>query len=325
MKNLYFIIYFTLVSGGIIAQPAFTSADMPNIGDNDTVLYLTYYAITNNLDTETGNGYAWDFSSLVFNPSFFETDSFRVKTNPVSTPYTNATIEEYRQGSAGQFVDLYSYNNDTLFLHRTGTVTSGTGFNPPLASVKFPVSFNQMSDLTSPIYVGATLAGERRTTFLYDGYGTLKMPGNKNYTDVFRIKKVETDTNYILNSSTTYTNYIWYKQGGQVPLLRLLYTGASNLYFVYGSKANNTSTSINELENKNQIILYPNPADQVLNINITPTTKIQTLTIYDIVGNVIASYLNEKAQINISDLARGSYFLQIKTTKHIITKPFIKN
>ncbi len=324
-KTFLLIITLTVILAKFIAQPTFTSADMPNVGDNDTVLYLNYYAITNNLDTETGNGYLWDFSSLIFNPNFFEVDSFRVKTHPVSVPHTNATIEEYREGSSGQFVDLLSYNNDTLFLYRTGTVTSGTSFNPPLASVKFPISFNQMSDLTSPIYVGATLAGERRTTFLYDGFGTLKMPDNKNYTNVFRVKKVETDTNYILNSSTTYTNYIWYKQGGQVPLLRMLYAGVSNLYFVYGSKANNTSTNVEDIESSIEIQLYPNPVEDVLNLQLNDELNVEEIIIYDVLGNMIKSYQEDISQIKTQDLVKGAYFIQVKTTKDIVIKPFIKS
>lgn len=322
MKNLLFIGTFVL-SANLIAQPAFTSADMPNIGDNDTVLYINYHAISNNLDTETGNGYAWDFSSLPFTPSFFEVDSFRVKTHPVSAPHTNATIEEYREGSSGQYVSLFSFSNDTLYQYRTGTVSSGTSFNPPLASIKFPINFNQTSDITAPIYSGTNIVGERRTTTLYDGFGTLKMPGSKNYNNVFRIKKVETDTNFVTNYVTTYTNYIWYKQGGSIPLLRLLYTGASNLYFVYGSKAANISTSIENMNSKNNVQIYPNPTNDIL--NISSNGKITSLKIFSLSGKLLMTESNNN-QASVAKLQNGFYFIEIKTSKgQISLLKFIKN
>ncbi|UTW63949.1 T9SS type A sorting domain-containing protein [bacterium SCSIO 12741] len=326
MKNVLSIALL-LLSGSLLAQPDFTKNDMPDIGDQDTILYLTYHAITNDLDAETGNGYNWDFSDLMFNLGFYETDSFRTKQHPVSSTHPTATIEEFRQGSAGQFVSLFSYRNDTLFQHRTGGVSSGTSFNPPLASIVYPIGFNQSSDVTAPIFVGANQVGERRTTTDYDGFGTLKMPGNTNYSNVFRIKKVEVDTNYILKSTTTYTQYIWYKQGGGVPILRLLYSGASNLYFVYGNKTSEgggapgpsalVSTPSNE-----SIDLFPNPAKTWLQVTGGDLEKVE---IWDQSGRKMETQW-QADKISVEDYPQGVYFLRASLSSgQLVQKRFIKN
>ena len=42
MKNLCIAISMTIMLSNVIAQPNFTSNDMPNIGDSDTVLFINY-------------------------------------------------------------------------------------------------------------------------------------------------------------------------------------------------------------------------------------------------------------------------------------------
>jgi hypothetical protein len=320
---LSFVCAFTV--SVLLAQPNFTSADMPNIGDFDTVRYLVYQPIDNNLTTETGNGYTWDFSFLPFStyPNFVTTVSFREKTNPVSTPFVDATIEEYvYDGTAGD-VNLFDYSHDTLYLYRSGSVVSGLQLPIPIATAVFPIQFNDSSKVTSNFYVGSTVVGQRTTTLRYDGFGTLKMPGNKTYTNVFRIKKVEKDTSYVVNSTISYISYIWYKQGGQVPLLRLTYTGALNLYFVFGSKSNNSSTptAITALDEMDEINVYPNPTTGQLTIaglNEVP----YKVSLYDGRGTCVLQQ-RSTSTLDLSGMAKGVYFLNISTGNKTITRKMV--
>ncbi|MCK9211828.1 MAG: T9SS type A sorting domain-containing protein [Ignavibacteriaceae bacterium] len=321
------------------SQPNFTSADMPNVGDHDTLSYLVYYGITNNLDTETGNGYTWDFSSLPFSmyPNFIQIDSFRIKQHYVSAPFTNATIEEYiYDGTAGD-VNLFSYSNDTLYIHRLGGASSGWTLGP-IASIAFPITFNNSSVIKANIYTGAILVGERKTTTLYDGFGTLQMPNGKSYSNVFRIKKIERDTSYVVNTVNTTTSYMWYKQGGQVPLLRLSYTGALNLYFVFGSKSNNTATRINERQNDRTVPTkfslsrnYPNPFNPSTTISWQlAASSFVTLKVYDVLGKEVATLVNNELQagtysvnFDASNLSSGTYFYELRAGNFIQTKKML--
>jgi hypothetical protein len=314
MKTGILLLFFILSGLVAMAQPNFTSADMPNIGDHDTLMVLQYQAITNNLDTETGNGYTWDFSSLPFSVlNLIDVDSFRVKQHYVSAAYTGATIEEFKNGVTSQTVNLYSYRNDTLFIHRMGGPSTGWALGP-MASIAFPIAFNSSSVVKSNIYTGTgftILVGERTTTTKYDGFGTLKMPNGKTYTDVFRIKETERDTNYVTMAVTVATNYIWYKQGGQVPLLRLAYSGVLNLYFVFGSRSNSTVSGIENRNSVPRFKIFPNPASDIIHINASSNYRVSDYIISDQLGRTVlrGKISPETMSIDISGLTTGMYFI----------------
>ena len=67
--------------------------------------------------------------------------------------------------------------------------------------------------------------------------------------------------------------------------------------------------------------VYPNPAHNVLNIQISnaPTS----LEIIDMYGKSIARYGNIK-KIDISNLTKGVYILKVATLNKVITTKFVK-
>src|SRR5690606_19615132 len=142
MKKITFaLLAFTALTSTAIAQPTFTTADMPDIGDQDTVINATYVN-PGDFDVETGNGYSWDFSGIVLNNSLFDLEVFRAKTHPVSmqASFNPATIENYKTGVSAENIALFSFINDTLFMYRRGGITQGQSFTPPVGMIKFPVS-----------------------------------------------------------------------------------------------------------------------------------------------------------------------------------------
>lgn len=330
MKKDIFLMLWILTTSIGFAQPNFTSADMPNIGDTDSLMILQYHPLTNNLDTETGNGYTWDFSSLPFNvQNFIDIDSYRVPQHPVSAGYPNATIEEYKIGVTADNVNLYSYSNDTLIIHRLGGSSTGWALGP-IESIAFPIAFNNASIINSNIYTGSgfgILVGQRKTTALYDGFGTLNMPYVKTYNNVFRLKLVEKDTNYVTNTSVVATTYIWYKQGGHIPLLRLVYTGAANLYFVFGSKGNGILAGVNGLKNDLNLTIFPNPSNGLFqlaidNLNVAKNSKIE---IYTSQGNRIyqSEITNTKSDIDLSNHPCGIYSVKIYNGQYVLNKKIV--
>uniref|UniRef100_UPI004049A7ED LamG-like jellyroll fold domain-containing protein n=1 Tax=Flavobacterium sp. TaxID=239 RepID=UPI004049A7ED len=89
----------------------------------------------------------------------------------------------------------------------------------------------------------------------------------------------------------------------------------ANLY------TNNTLTSQNFNQNNLEVSLYPNPANDVLNIETA--LEIQSVEIYNIQGQKVMS-ANQK-QINVSNLAAGMYMVRIQDADNAIaTKKFVK-
>lgn len=82
--------------------------------------------------------------------------------------------------------------------------------------------------------------------------------------------------------------------------------------------------SVEETELQNLITIYPNPATDV--INLESQTNLESITVYDVHGRQIVTQLTSTNQtkINVSQLSKGVYFLNIKTTDGEQTTKFIK-
>jgi sugar lactone lactonase YvrE len=111
---------------------------------------------------------------------------------------------------------------------------------------------------------------------------------------------------------------------------------AYNLYiaddanYVVRKVTNAEQAGIAQLKNKNvELSIYPNPATDVLNIQMNQSNNldIKTIEIFNMVGESVyrqvTSTLN--CQINIADLYAGVYLLKVETNNGIETKQIIKN
>ena len=74
------------------------------------------------------------------------------------------------------------------------------------------------------------------------------------------------------------------------------------------------SVAINE-NDVNSISLFPNPAQNVLNID----GNFESIEIYDVFGKLVFAS-DEKSEVNISGLANGSYYVNILTSDSVIKK-----
>ena len=81
----------------------------------------------------------------------------------------------------------------------------------------------------------------------------------------------------------------------------------------------------NELDviGKNEIVVFPNPANDV--INISASINIRSITVFNSIGQVISVENVESNiyKINTSDFDNGMYFLQMETEEGVITKCII--
>ena len=73
--------------------------------------------------------------------------------------------------------------------------------------------------------------------------------------------------------------------------------------------------------------LYPNPATNVVNITNTDNLFVERATVYDIAGKEIKNqtYNNEtNTQLNVENLATGTYMLHIQTNEGLAVKKLVK-
>ena len=98
----------------------------------------------------------------------------------------------------------------------------------------------------------------------------------------------------------------------------LLYAGTSNGIYVW-----DISADIEEVSNKNCIIIYPNPANEYITIEGIYPGRIEIMNLQ---GKIIKKLNTSgtKTEIDISKLESGVYTIRIETNEEIIMKKFVK-
>ena len=82
-----------------------------------------------------------------------------------------------------------------------------------------------------------------------------------------------------------------------------------------------TELSINEI-NANNINIYPNPASDIIYVDVDESFN---AVIYNYQGQVVKNVIVDNGQINVSDLANGIYFLEIRTANCVsVNKVLVK-
>jgi uncharacterized delta-60 repeat protein len=77
----------------------------------------------------------------------------------------------------------------------------------------------------------------------------------------------------------------------------------------------------------NNITLFPNPLNNILNFSYNDSDKVSEILVYDLTGQlVLKSVKIEDNSLNVSDLSKGIYIVKIKTSDNkTFTKKVIKN
>lgn len=80
--------------------------------------------------------------------------------------------------------------------------------------------------------------------------------------------------------------------------------------------AEEAGSAVENVESSNQIVVYPNPTQDILHIH---GIEAQDLRVYDLQGRLLKT--ENGTQVNVSNLAEGTYLLQVGTK----VVRFIKN
>ena len=70
--------------------------------------------------------------------------------------------------------------------------------------------------------------------------------------------------------------------------------------------------------------MYPNPAKNVLNIQAKQDVAVNSIEIYNQLGQIVMAITNFETKIDVTDLASGTYFVKINTEKGSANSKFVK-
>jgi len=146
-----------------------------------------------------------------------------------------------------------------------------------------------------------------KVEFIFDNINLdFNDPNNDGYIS-FKIKLLPT-----LTIGDTFSNYVNIYFDFNPPIV-------TNTYTTTIVALNSTSFEFN-----NHFVLYPNPAKETVSIQSKDGIGINSIEIYNNIGQMIHSTTNTSNTIAISNLASGIYFVKVNTDKGTTNTKFIK-
>lgn len=100
------------------------------------------------------------------------------------------------------------------------------------------------------------------------------------------------------------------------------YKGNSASAFLIKLETKAPTLSTPHLDTTNDLVISPNPVQDILHLQTNAATIIKTVQIIDLQGKVIVEDKNES--VDVSKLSKGVYIVKIETEKGEVTKKFIK-
>jgi Secretion system C-terminal sorting domain len=172
-------------------------------------------------------------------------------------------------------------------------------------SAKFEISTLQFVDSSHPCIT--KISNGNRVEFIFEGI-------NLSFTDA-------TNDGYIVFKIKSKNTLV---VGDQI-------TNNANIYFDYNAPiATNTATSTYQALNNvdfdfgNYFTLSPVPAKDFLNITSKKQVEINSISVYNILGQLVQTFINPSNELDVSTLKSGNYILKMTTENGILNTKFSK-
>jgi len=170
---------------------------------------------------------------------------------------------------------------------------------------------------------GSVFYRKGTTTSTVDGYGTLKLPDNKTYSNVLRVHYVQNYTDstniggvfpYVI--TTTNDEYMWYVQGIEYSLatastLNITTTSTATSYLSSYLISNTEKTGVNNaVKDKNSVSISPNPASTYFVVKTIGKALVSVVSTNG--TTVLQQEIEGQESISVSNLPKGFYLVKIQ-------------
>jgi hypothetical protein len=353
MKNTFLAISI-LLGVATHAQITLTSANFVQAGD--TIFYgIDSTKMSSNLASTNGTNKVWDYSS-VGRQRVSESLFLSPANSPIPAPanITHVLVEDANlQGIV--FMNVNSTGIQTIIPNPI-PIGGGDPFLY-LNSITFPLSYLSRTRDTAisravvpasliqvPVFDSVRITLSIKLDVLCDGWGTLKTPNGEFNTLRLRRSSI-TDFSFegglpnpLMPSRMIWTEiplsslpitvpnnqldvrYIWLSENSKYFLAEarmVVDTPDQQKEFRYQTPRPVSSGLLNSLSNKIQTTAFPNPANEVLNIEaMLAAQQNYTVTLTDITGKVLNSFNivgNHQTKITLptANLRNGLYFVRV--------------
>lgn len=231
---------------------------------------------------------------------------------------TTATISDLPYGSASRTIAVWAktnvMNNNINYIFHYGNDSNGNGLalrpNTLLYFANAGANLETANTFTNNTWVHYVCTYDGSTAKVYKN-GVLFSSGAKSFnttnaSNTFKLGISEGGFNSYFNGAIDdlkIFNYV------------LNTTEISNLF------SNNSLSSSAFSQNNLQVSIYPNPVNDILNIE--SETEIKSVSIYNLQGQKIKTSFSK--QVNVSDLSSGIYMVRVEGSNNAIeTKKIVK-
>jgi hypothetical protein len=334
MKNIFLFALF--ISYTSFAQITITDTDVSNVFSPGNSVTIHSTDVTSFDIGSAGGGNSWDFSGLQ------STETYDFMTiDPATSPYINefagANIAIYAQENfQGTPAEAWSYFNlsSSAFANMGQAITSNSfpGIlitsknNPASIEIKLPMTYNTTWSQSYVNTYSMTGLPPSQTNYsidvVVDAWGTMTLPGGSSF-EALRIRE-----STISNGSTTVQYLFLAKNGASVrvacdasnpnpPNSGVIATEWYDWNLSYLSDVEQISGLPSDFKLTQN---YPNPFNPSTKIEYSiPQESFVQLKVYDILGNEVATIVNEeqnagtyRADFNAQNLASGFYIAKLQ-------------
>jgi hypothetical protein len=340
MKKKLLLITTLFLASTVTAQ--FTSSNVPDVGDNIQLYIVDSSAV--NLEAITGAGVIWDYSGLSdYNEATREITVKDPQNTSHSITFNNSTKAIETEGELITFVK--EVGNERL---SQGVVYNDAEFGNLILTLEndqglyYSYPFDLGNTITDDIsgtatftYLGQTV-NSPAVGKLYasvDGLGTLKLGLNAEYNDVLRYKLVDTMRlatilgeylvihkqfeyyDHTVSNLPIFTHsYLWFGPTGGPPRNEFTFVLSKDII----------TSSITE-ETLAEAKVYPNPANDIVNVELPNGVNDAEISIVDALGReILKTSINSAfTNLSVSHLEKGTYFVKIAADNIVATKTLI--
>ncbi|PZD78057.1 BspA family leucine-rich repeat surface protein [Mesonia sp. K7] len=270
-----------------------------------------------------------DITMQTFQPPTVNGDdvlSFTTKVTPDTNDYTpndntflydQIVVNSYdpndKQVLQGEEVEIKNADEYLDYLIRFQNTGTASAINVRILDTLHPkLDYSTLKPVNASHNYRIEITNDHEVEFIFDGINLPHESANEPASHGFVAYKIKPKSDVVVGD---------------------FITGDANIYFDFNAPIITNMVSTEIIDNivgtenpiANQIVIYPNPTQSVLNIEAGNTQQIEEIKIYNLHGLEIQSLKGNQEQINLERLSSGVYFIQITTNKGVVTKRILKN
>jgi hypothetical protein len=150
------------------------------------------------------------------------------------------------------------------------------------------------------------IAGNK-VEFIFEG---INLPFDDANNDGYVAFKIKTKSNLVIGSTFSNNASIYFDYN--FPIITNTYTTTV------------AALSTADFDFKTHFTLYPNPVREVLNFQSKDNTAINSIEIYNTLGQVVLAVPNAVSTVDVSNLQSGNYFVKVNTDFGVSNTKFVK-